>query len=312
MIAVVAGVLRDEAGRILLAERLPGKHLAGTWEFPGGKSEPDEAPHQALVRELQEELGVSIKDSRPLLSLTHAYPEKTVRLLIREVSGWTGSPHGREGQALRWVEPERMGELPMPAADRPMIKALGLDPRYAISPDPAGFPSLGAYVDRWHQCLQAGFRFLQLRAHSLDADMLASVAMECGGLARQFGAVWLLNGPPALARQAGADGVHLTAAALMALGQRPVPDSMILAASCHDAQELGQAGRIGADLVSLSPVRPTPSHTGVEPLGWAGFADLCTLSPLPVLALGGLRPSDLEQARAHGAFGVAGISGFGP
>lgn len=311
MITVVAGVLKDEAGRILLAERLPGKHLAGTWEFPGGKSEPDEAPDQALARELLEELGVSIKDSRPLLSLTHAYPEKTVRLLIREVSGWTGSPHGREGQALQWVEPERMGELPMPAADRPMIKALGLDPRYAISPDPAEFPSLEAFVDRWHQCLQAGFRFLQLRAHSLDADLLESLAMECGSLARKYAAAWLLNGPPALARQAGADGVHLTAAALMALGQRPVPDAMILAASCHDARELGQAGRIGADLVCLSPVRPTPSHTRVKPLGWDGLSDLCAVSPLPVLALGGLRPSDLEQARAHGAFGVAGISGFG-
>jgi 8-oxo-dGTP diphosphatase len=311
MIVVVAGVLRDDGGRILLTERLPGKHLAGTWEFPGGKSEPDEAPHQALVRELQEELGVAIKDSRPLLSLTHAYPEKTVRLLIREVSGWTGAPHGREGQALKWVEPQRMGELPMPAADRPMIKALGLDPRYAISPDPAGFPSLERFVDRWHQCLEGGYRFLQLRAHSLNAELLESLAMKCGRLARQYGAVWLLNGPPALARTVEADGVHLTAAALMHSNKRSIPESMILAASCHDARELAQAGRIGADLVCLSPVRPTPSHTRVEPLGWAGLANLCAVSPLPVLALGGMRPSDLDRARSHGAFGVAGISGFG-
>jgi 8-oxo-dGTP diphosphatase len=63
--------------------------------------------------------------------------------------------------------------------------------------------------------------------------------------------------------------------------------------------------------VCLSPVRPTPSHTRVEPLGWAGLANLCAVSPLPVLALGGMRPSDLDRARSHGAFGVAGISGFG-
>ena len=312
ILTVVAGVLRDGSGRVLLTERLPGKHLAGTWEFPGGKCEAAESPHLALARELHEELGLTIEDSEPLLSLTHAYPEKTVRLLIREVDDWQGKIYGREGQGVRWASLAEMQSLPMPDADRPMIKVLGLDPRYAITPDPSELGGEKAFVDYWKGLLRSGFRLLQLRAHSLDEQALSRVARQCAALAREHEAVWLLNGPAELVQAVGADGVHLTSAALGSTDKRPLPDDLLVAASCHNRDELIRAGAVNADFVCLSPVLPTASHPDARTLGWEGFKALCGHSPLPVMALGGVAPRELKTARRHGAFGVAGISGFGP
>jgi 8-oxo-dGTP diphosphatase len=312
MITVVAGVLRDAKGRVLVTQRLPGKHLAGTWEFPGGKCEAGEVGHDALVRELHEELGITIKASRPLLSLTHAYPEKTVRLLIREVDGWRGEVHGREGQGIRWCTGAELRALPMPAADRPMIKVLDLDPRYVITPDPAEIGGENAFIEYWLRLLDSGYRLLQLRAHSLDDRALSSVAGRCGKLSDEYQATWMLNGPPELAQSVGADGVHLTSAALALADRRPLSDDFLVAASCHDHNELVRAGALALDFVCLSPVLPTVSHPDARVLGWDGFEQLCAHAPLPVMALGGVGPQDLETSRRRGAFGVAGISGFGP
>ncbi len=310
MIDVAAAVMRDPDGRILMSQRMDGKHLGGTWEFPGGKCEPGESAHQSLARELNEELGIEIAASSPLLTLTHVYPEKTIRLLIRVVDEWQGDPVGREGQSLRWASLADMQTLDMPSADRPIIKAMAVDPYYAISRDPTDFHDTESFIADWRRRLEAGFRLLQLRAHSLGRKALVDLGIRCGELARQYRATWLLNGPADLVEACGADGMHLTSARLMACQARPVPESMLLAASCHNAEELRQAGLIGADLVCVAPVQSTRSHPSARPLGWSEFARLCRYSPLPVLALGGLKPADLDLARSHGAFGVAGISGF--
>ncbi|MGY6554126.1 MAG: Nudix family hydrolase [Wenzhouxiangella sp.] len=308
---VVAAVLRDPQGRVLLAQRPEGKHLAGTWEFPGGKLEPTESAAAALERELEEELGIRVRRSSPLLSLTHAYPEKTVRLRLREVQAWDGDPHSREGQPIAWFDLDAMQQLPMPAADRPMCKALSLDARYAISPDPARSTSLTACLEDWEARLAAGYRWLQLRAQVLPPAMRLQLASACGQLARRYGARWLIYGDVELAEQSGADGVHLDAAELGRCKDRPLPESRLVCASCHKAEDLARAGQLGLDFVTLSPVLPTASHSPAKALGWAEFERLCALSPLPVLALGGIGPEDLAQARECGAFGVAGVSAFG-
>ncbi|MCC5866372.1 MAG: Nudix family hydrolase [Wenzhouxiangella sp.] len=310
LVPVVAGVLRDSRGRVLLAQRLPGKHLAGTWEFPGGKCEPGESPHQALARELAEELDIQVESSAPLLTLTHRYPEKSVRLMLREVPAWRGEPRGHEGQPLRWVTCAAMTELPMPAADRPICRILDLDPRYAISPDPTEV-GIDGVVNAWQDSLAAGFRLLQLRAPTMPSDQLLVLARRLGRMAREQGARWLLNGAVETAVASGADGVHLSSRALAEFGERRRPEALLLAASCHDARELDLAAAVGADYVCLSPVQGTVSHPQARPLGWSGFADLCAHSSLPALALGGVTPAQLSQAREHGAWGVAGISAFG-
>jgi 8-oxo-dGTP diphosphatase len=118
----------------------------------------------------------------------------------------------------------------------------------------------------------------------------------------------LVNGDEALARRCGADGVHLPSERLMRLKQRPA--TRIWAASCHDVAELAQAARFSADFVVLSPVLPTPTHPDAAGMGWEKFAALVKNYPLPVYALGGMKPELLDTAMKHGAHGVSLLSGI--
>lgn len=124
MIEVAAGVLTDARGRVLLLQRLPGKHLAGLWEFPGGKLEPGESVQRALARELDEELGIEVLTATPLLSLIWDYPAKTVHLHAFQVTAWCGEVRAREGNPVRWVALADMDTAVMPPADAPIVAAL--------------------------------------------------------------------------------------------------------------------------------------------------------------------------------------------
>jgi 8-oxo-dGTP diphosphatase len=124
MILVVAAALYDAEGRVLIAQRPPGKHQAGRWEFPGGKVAPGESETQALVRELHEELGINVTASRPLMRLEHAYPDRSVELSMWIVERFSGTPRGLDGQNLRWVAPADLPHADLLEADRPFIEAL--------------------------------------------------------------------------------------------------------------------------------------------------------------------------------------------
>ncbi|MBM4224793.1 MAG: (deoxy)nucleoside triphosphate pyrophosphohydrolase, partial [Gammaproteobacteria bacterium] len=100
---VVAGALLDQDGRVLIAERPPGKHMAGRWEFPGGKVAIDESPEQALQRELREELGVEVAQADFVMELVHSYPDREVQLRFYVVDSFVGEPKSLDGQRLRWV-----------------------------------------------------------------------------------------------------------------------------------------------------------------------------------------------------------------
>lgn len=310
VVPVVAGLIRDSRGRILVSRRRPGTHLEHLWEFPGGKVEPDEGLESALFRELDEELGIVMESSMPLLSVSHRYPDKTIRLWLREVRGYSGTPSGREGQPLMWVAPPALAGLEMPAADRPVTRILEASPVYAISPDPAAFADADRFLDAWRRMLESGCRMVRLRG--TPTALTPGLFAECLELARRHGARFIASGDPDAAIDAGADGLHLTARQAAGMKIRPVPDTVLVGVSCHNREELRQAAVIGADFVTLSPVQHTASHADAEPLGWDGFAALVAHSSLPVYALGGITPEHLDRARAAGAYGVAGISGFGP
>lgn len=109
---------------MLIAERPPGKHLAGRWEFPGGKVLPGESEAAALARELNEELGIEVLASRPLMRLSHAYPDREVELSMWIVERFEGTPNSLDGQQLKWVTPARLTEEDLLEADQPFIKAL--------------------------------------------------------------------------------------------------------------------------------------------------------------------------------------------
>lgn len=121
---VVAAVLYDAVGRVLISQRPAGKSLAGKWEFPGGKLEPGESPEAGLARELTEELGVQLRRARLLLSLQHDYPEARVELTTLVVERYEGEPVGREGQALKWVRPAELYTVDLLPADRPIVDRL--------------------------------------------------------------------------------------------------------------------------------------------------------------------------------------------
>jgi 8-oxo-dGTP diphosphatase len=120
---VVAAAVVEQDGRFLLTRRLEGTHLAGRWEFPGGKCEPGETHHQALAREIDEELAVAVVIGPPILVTTHAYHERTVELHFYETR-LLGTPRPQLGQAMRWASREELGQLDLPEADAALIAML--------------------------------------------------------------------------------------------------------------------------------------------------------------------------------------------
>ena len=126
LLLVVAAALVDADGRVLMAQRPEGKALAGLWEFPGGKVEPGERPEETLIRELAEELGITVKEPclAPLTFASHAYPDFHLLMPLYICRRWEGIPQSREAQALRWVRPGALRDLPMPPADLPLIPFL--------------------------------------------------------------------------------------------------------------------------------------------------------------------------------------------
>lgn len=119
----------DERGRVLIAQRLPGKHLAGFWEFPGGKLESGEPRAAGLARELREELGIEIRDPRPLKRVRHTYPHGEVLIDMWVVSRFVGKPTGMDGQALKWCGRDELNSVALLPADRPIVRALRLPER---------------------------------------------------------------------------------------------------------------------------------------------------------------------------------------
>lgn len=131
LVRVVAAALYDAHGRVLIAERPPGKHMAGRWEFPGGKIEPGESELQALIRELREELGIEVAEAHPELTLRHDYAERRVEVAMWIVDRYAGEPRGLDGQQLKWVASERLADEDVLEADRPFVEALQLKSRRA-------------------------------------------------------------------------------------------------------------------------------------------------------------------------------------
>ncbi|WP_322868156.1 8-oxo-dGTP diphosphatase MutT [Aquicoccus sp. G2-2] len=125
-VLVSAVALIDRDGRVLLAQRPEGKSMAGLWEFPGGKVEPGETPEMALIRELEEELGIGTWASclAPLTFASHSYPEFHLLMPLFACRKWEGIPQPREGQVLKWAHPRDMRDYPMPPADIPLIPIL--------------------------------------------------------------------------------------------------------------------------------------------------------------------------------------------
>ncbi|GAA5071036.1 Nudix family hydrolase [Lysobacter panacisoli] len=308
-VEVVAGVIRDARGRVLLARRTEGRDLAGLWEFPGGKREPGESAEAALARELHEELGIDVEIGAPLINVPQAYPDKRLRLDVRTIASWHGHARGREGQALVWVPPQKLPSYAMPPADRPVVAALLQPAHYLVTPMPGADDA--EWLARLARALESGVRRVHLRAPGLDPSRWRILVEAAARLCRHAGADVLVNADLDLAQELGI-GLHMPAARLHALRERPLSADVPFAASCHDRDDLSAAQALGCDFVVLGTIRPTPSHPGIAGIGWDAFAALRESVSLPIYAIGGLVPGDVEEARAHGAQGIAAIRGLWP
>jgi len=304
-VEVVAAVVERPDGRFLLAQRPAGKVYAGYWEFPGGKVEPGEALATAIARELHEELGIEVEIADPWIVRIYAYPHATVRLNFFRVRAWHGEPHGKEAQRLAWQHASALDVAPLLPANAPVLRALQLPFEYAITH--AGEIGAAEQLRRLDERLKQGLRLIQVREKSMPRPERERFAAAAIALARPHGARVLINSDIVLAEHLGADGVHLTAVQLARLERRPALDWC--AASCHNAEELARAAELGVDFAVLGPVQATPSHPGSMPLGWEGFAALVRGASLPIFALGGMQPGDLETAWRRGAHGIAMVRG---
>lgn len=307
---VAVGILTRPDGQVLLAQRPTGKPYAGWWEFPGGKFEPGEQAHQVIVRELHEELGLSIESSRPWLVREHAYEHARVRLHFRLIEQWSGEPESREDQAFGWCDPANAGVSPLLPATVPLMRLLALPSLYAISA--AHLLGEDVFLARLDKALDDGLQALQLREPGLDGVTFDGFFSEVLRRCRHHKATLLVNSQHPARFWREADGVHLRAAEFTTPGfSLPVPRDELawIAASCHSERELIEAADFGADFAVLGPVGLTQSHPGAAGIGWSGFSAIAALTPIPVYALGGLGIDDLGAARTAGAHGVAMIEG---
>ena len=304
-VEVVAAVIERPDGSFLLAQRPAGKVYAGYWEFPGGKVEPGEPLAAALARELHEELGIDVESAYPWIVQTYTYPHAKVRLNFFRVRAWRGEPHGKEAQQLAWQHVSALAVAPLLPANAPVLRALRLPFAYAITR--AGEIGEETQLRLLEQRLEQGLRLIQVREKGMPAAALERFASAVIARARPYQALVLLNSDAELARRLGADGVHLAAAQLAHRQQRPSLEWC--AASCHNAAELARAAQLGVDFAVLGPVQATPSHPDAQVLGWEGFAVLVRGALMPVFALGGMKPGDLETAWRCGAQGIAMVRG---
>ncbi|MFA5663143.1 Nudix family hydrolase [Castellaniella sp.] len=320
-IRVAAGLIFDARGRLLLGQRPDGKAWPGWWEFPGGKIEAGESVEQALVRELDEELGIRATQVYPWVVYVHEYPKTVVELSFCQVTAWLGEPTGRENQALDWVDPTQIridesdhpigpgGASLLPAATAP-LRWLRLPVRYRLS-QIQGPEQIDTWLARLRNELLRGLRLVQFRepAWSGEPAQLHAAFQATVALCRQYDARCLINSLHPHAWWSEADGVHLRATDARHVLQQDLRPPGWLGVSAHNAADLECAAELNADFVVLGHVLDTPSHPAVPPLGWAGFRQLAASAGRPVFALGGQSADTLDTARQHGGHGIAALRG---
>lgn len=309
-IHVACGALRDADGRVLLVERPAGKIAALKWEFPGGKIEAGETPREALMRELQEEIGIVTQDCRPLILFTHEYKERIVTLHTWLITSWDGELDAREGQRFSWQAPDAPHTLDVLPTVDPILRALQLPEDYVFTPPDADADRIRSGIPR----LPRG-ALLRLRLPLLHDAAYEALAASLRESVAAAGLRLVLDRDEAMARRVGATGLHYSQTRLATApppgdSAEPASERLLRFASCHDVESLRHVERVGIDGVVLGSVSPTATHPGGATLGWDGFAALAAQSNLPAYAIGGVTPLDKPRAFAGYAQGVAGISAY--
>jgi 8-oxo-dGTP diphosphatase len=303
IVNVAAAVITRPDGSFLLGQRGAETYYTGYWEFPGGKVEPGETPHEAVVRELSEELDITVQHATPWLVRRHLYEHAHVTLHFFEVPEWRGEPRPIVHAALAWQQADALEVGPMLPANGPILKALRLPRRLGVTH--AHQVGVAAQLAALDTALAQGLRAVVVREAPLEAQMRRDFAREVAARCRAAGALCIVGGDAQLAHQCDAQGMQMTSAQLASAASRP--DYEWVGASCHTRADLERAAALELDYAVLGPVLPTASHPDVAALGWEAFHALTRDLPLPVIAIGGLGANDMAAARAAGAHGIAAI-----
>lgn len=304
---IAIGVLKKDQ-RVCLSLRQKHQSHANHWEFPGGKVEANEMLIDALKREFIEELNIETDAWQKLIEIPWHYEKVTVRLHVYTTEDFKGEPIGNEGQKVRWFRMDELDRLTFPAANKGILKALRLKSHYMM---PGSFDSNEEALAKFHTALNQGIRLGQLRAKDLPAKEFNELANEVIHLFHRHNATILLNGDVSLLnRFPEADGIQLASNKIYSYEKRPISKDKLLGVSTHTKEDINHALKIDADFILLSPVRETSSHPSLAGLGWEGFSEWVKGIPIPVYALGGVSPKDVDIAKHHGGQGIAAISEF--
>lgn len=285
-IHVVAGAIADAEGRVLIAQRPRGRHMAGRWEFPGGKLASGEDPYAGLQRELAEELGITVRDAKPLIRLRHTYPERRVLLDVWQVTAYDGEPQALEAQALTWARPDELPRHDLLEADRAIVTALRL-------------PRLARMLSSGEALQSIRGRAAQTILLPMPADGDAEIDPEAVAAARGLGHRVFVMGADVdsvrVAAIAGCDGV-----VLRWVGQSLHVDrtgAFLVGALCEDAEGATQAVAEGAHFLVIAPEDGPLSERLLE--------RLCVMIGRPVFA--GWYPDArrLDRLQQNGAHGCA-------
>jgi len=308
-IEVAIGLL-IKGDKVCLSLRQSHQHLAGHWEFPGGKIEQDESPQQALSREFKEELGVTTSAWQPLITIPWHYEKVSVRLHVYQTDQFVEEPTGLEGQTVEWCSISELPDKHFPEANRGILQALNLPDLYM---------SIGSYHDetdclmRLQQSLNKGVRLIQFKSKGLSSETFVQLGNQLADVAKQSHAKLILNGAPKLLDLVpNAAGIQLSSNQVASYSTRPIALDKLLAVSTHSMQQVEQALSIGADIILISPVNATSAHADMEPVGWKTFTEMLDKIPVPVYALGGMKLTHLKDAKSCGAQGIMLTAGLWP
>ncbi|MFV1992974.1 MAG: Nudix family hydrolase, partial [Acidiferrobacterales bacterium] len=256
---VAVAIIQNDTGQVLVSRRAADVHQANCWEYPGGKILPGESVFDALVREINEELGLEISRATPIMRVPYKYSaEKSVLLDVWRVEAFTGTPVAREGQPIQWCNISNLENLAFPQANKNITAMLQLPPIYGITPSKKIDPT--TFLPKLDSALNNGLGLLQIRQPEMSQSELESFTGQVLERCSKFKTRVLVNTNPDHALKMGAHGVHMNSGIFMQLPDTKLDKRLMVAASCHNKEELIKAEKMGIDFVVLSPVQKTKSH----------------------------------------------------
>ncbi|ENX59890.1 MULTISPECIES: NUDIX domain-containing protein [Acinetobacter] len=282
--------------KVLVGWRQANQHQGNKHEFPGGKVEPGESPEQACRREIYEEVGIGLKEWHAFDVIRHEYEDIIVNLHLFHAyvpDELLNLIH----QPWAWYNRDQLIDLNFPKANAAILQRLSWPHLIKISDQIDALPQQQVLL--YWRIQTDDIQQIEQQLDALKVDQLRKLIINLD--------LWQkLN----VELQNKIQTIHLKQSQLMSLSKGGLIVGKRFIAACHDAVSLQHAQQIGCDAVLLSPVHATETHPETKVLGWDRFQELAQNSDIPVFALGGLAPADLEQAQKHHAYGLAGIRQF--